>query len=173
MSEVDSIAIQISRLVDEGKLEVIHRVRAFLFELEQEVQSGVKVVAEQAPVVKNTVKPFVDREGIPRQYERICNNPNCDNVFQTDMEDREFCCQQHIIGLGQADDGGKIVVIPFTKKQTQIKNNKVPYKSRPVIASNDFADPWNCEMCRHAGSLCVMHEKMTAEGQKPLKYPTK
>lgn len=33
----------------------------------------------------------------------------------------------------------------------------------------DFDDPWNCGMCRNAGALCLMHEKMTADGKVPPK----
>lgn len=33
-----------------------------------------------------------------------------------------------------------------------------------------FEDLWDCGMCRNAGDLCAMHEKMEAEGKKPPKY---
>ena len=36
-----------------------------------------------------------------------------------------------------------------------------------VAKPGEFADPWNCEMCRNAGDLCDMHAKMQAEGKQP------
>ena len=33
-----------------------------------------------------------------------------------------------------------------------------------------FLDPWNCEMCRHAGDLCTLHEGLQKNGQQPPKF---
>lgn len=33
-----------------------------------------------------------------------------------------------------------------------------------------FMDPWDCQVCRNAGSLCVLHEGMEKKGLKPLMF---
>lgn len=40
------------------------------------------------------------------------------------------------------------------------------------VISNDgvFMDPYDCAMCRSAQSLCLMHERMAADGAKPLTH---
>lgn len=45
--------------------------------------------------------------------------------------------------------------------------NKVPKQAKRDKQNFGFDDPWDCMMCRNAGALCLMHEKMTADGKVP------
>jgi len=33
-----------------------------------------------------------------------------------------------------------------------------------------FNDPWDCNMCRNAGDLCVLHQGITDDGKKPPRW---
>lgn len=50
-----------------------------------------KSVEERAAKFIAKEKPYVDVEGIPRRYERVCAREGCNNVFQTDMANRKCC----------------------------------------------------------------------------------
>jgi hypothetical protein len=39
-----------------------------------------------------------------------------------------------------------------------------------VFSTKTFMDPWDCEMCRNANSLCQSHEYMTQEGKNPPNF---
>lgn len=67
----------------------------------------------------------------------------------------------------------KYVEPPITPPPT----GKIPNVSQREAVSSavdarraTFMDPWNCAICCNAGDLCVLHEKLEADGKKPPKY---
>lgn len=58
------------------------------------------------------------------------------------------------------------------KRQLEYKQNyDAKRHAVPVIPlSTAFDNPWDCDMCLNAQSLCVLHEKMENEGKQPPRY---
>lgn len=63
--------------------------------------------------------------------------------------------------------------VPMTVAERKARRAEYNRRYRAKLNAKDrvtFADPWNCLMCRNAGELCAMHEKLTADGTNPPKY---
>lgn len=58
---------------------------------------------------------------------------------------------------------------------TPINNSISRVHAKPIIEAAPiedgiFTNPWDCDMCLNAGSLCTLHEDMEKAGKTPPKY---
>jgi hypothetical protein len=54
--------------------------------------------------------------------------------------------------------------------EKEAQNEVVEVVKAADTRRSEFVDRWNCGMCRNAGDLCLLHEKMEKDGKKPPKY---
>lgn len=121
--------------------------------------SAIKQTLLPKPIVREHQSPNWPPPLKPEEYEPQMD-PKCRYCIR-----RGNACVRH---------GGESSGIYTAKKhRAKVMSQDVAPTDREEVEQmmNDkrayFDDPWDCQMCRNAGDLCDMHERMTKRGKKP------